>query len=172
MKSAPDAFWKYSTFASLSLCLLLGLKPAGESKVDADVVSARRFLLLDSKGKAVGEWGSDSDYPKAVSLRMYDPQTKDGAATIRLMTVDGGVQLHMTGDPDSGGVFIDTSKGGATLSLLGTCTDASHTSPMRLGLVNLSVDGKKGSLWVARTEPTMVDGKHADGFETLLRSEP
>lgn len=172
MRPVPETFWKCATAASLCLCFLLALRPAGGTRLEADTLRARQFVLLDAQDRPVGTWGPDGENPRALSFCLSDPAAKDGAPSIRLVAVDGGVELRLDGTPASGALLLKTSERRATLSLFGTCTDASHEVPRRLELATLDARGMLGTLDVKHAHVRTVDGRHVEQLKTELGMPP
>ncbi len=172
MTPIPERFWKCATAASLGLCFLLAARPAGGTKLEADTLRARQFVLIDEQDRPVGTWGPDPANPRALSFCLSDPAAKDGTASIRLAAVDGGVELALGGNPASGSALLRTSERRATLSLSGTCTDASHGLPHRVELATMEARGMVGGLSVLQAYARTVEGRHVEHKETLLGMPP
>jgi len=168
MKPSPDTFWKFTTVALMCVLILLACRSPGGSAAVAETVRARQFILVDSAGNALGEWGPDQENPSGISLRIYDPASKSGDPSIRMLAVDGGVDVYFQGDQGSGAVWLSTSKDSSSLSLLDTCRDPSHEGPLHIAEVMLAAEKATGSLHVVRRTALNIDGKHAEGQENLL----
>ena len=168
MKANTDAFWKTTTLVTLSALLLLAFRSPGSPALAADTITARQFILIDAAGKPIGEWGRDPDHSNGISLRIYDPTSKSGDPSIRMLAADGGVDLYFTGERDSGAVWLTTSKDRSSLALFDTCRAPSHDLPLRTAEVMLSAEKTTGKLSVVRRTALTVDGEHAHGQETLL----
>jgi hypothetical protein len=124
--------------------------------LQAKVIKAQEFQLVDAKGAVRGRFGADNHTPAAVSLTMR-PNGID--ETLRLLSGPERSELTLDGDDDSGAVWLVASHDRADAGLL---TPGGGT---KTAVVWLEANRLSGSVVVSKMENVEVEG--GPGVKTI-----
>lgn len=124
-------------------------KPMQEG-LQAKVIKAKEFQLVDDKGAVCGRFGPDNDTPGTISLTMR-PNGID--QTLRLLSGPERSELVLDGDDGSGAVWLVASHDRADAAFL---TPGGGT---KTAVVSLSADKLSGSLFVSKMENVQIQGE-------------
>ena len=130
----------------------------------AGSLDARALRIVDDRGRRVAELGPDEENPGATSLRLYSRPKDQEVLVSRLMALDGGASLDLSGDGDHGAIWMDTTHRTASVSLQTTCVDSSHraTGGLKVGVARIAAAPEGGDLSLATFAPATLQGEHAE----------